>query len=92
MPGLRPQSDWIVCSAPEMTTVSKPKRNPASADVMDQKKMRGFMASNRCVRERTGSVVRSATRQRGFGERECPEDAGAPAERRAHDVDLRFVR
>jgi hypothetical protein len=27
-----------------MTTVSKPKRNPASAEVMDQKKMRRFMA------------------------------------------------
>src|SRR6185503_7480862 len=35
-PGLSPQSDWIVCSAPEITTVSKPKRNPARADVRDQ--------------------------------------------------------
>jgi hypothetical protein len=26
-----------------MTTVSKPKRKPASADVMDQKKMRLFI-------------------------------------------------
>ena len=26
-----------------MTTVSKPNKNPASADVMDQKKMRDFM-------------------------------------------------
>ena len=26
-----------------MTTVSKPNRNPASAEVMDQKKMRAFM-------------------------------------------------
>ena len=43
-PGLKPQSDWIFCSAPEMTTVSKPKRNPARAEVMDQKKMRAFMA------------------------------------------------
>lgn len=34
--GLRPQSDWIVFSAPEITTVSKPKRNPASAETIDQ--------------------------------------------------------
>src|SRR5215469_6434708 len=33
----------MVFSAPEMTTVSKPKRNPASAEVSDQKKMRPFM-------------------------------------------------
>src|SRR5258708_393529 len=33
----------MVCSAPEMTTVSKPNRNPASAELMDQKKMRAFM-------------------------------------------------
>src|ERR1700738_3250763 len=46
-PGLRPQSDWIVFSAPEMTTVSKPKRNPASADVRDQKKMRPFISEYR---------------------------------------------
>ena len=43
-PGLSPQSVWMVCSAPEMTTVSKPKRNPASADVSDQKKMRLFIS------------------------------------------------
>src|SRR5580698_4687812 len=30
----------MVCSAPEMTTVSKPNRNPASADVTDQRKIR----------------------------------------------------
>src|SRR5580704_3254743 len=42
-PGLSPQSVWIVFSAPEITTVSKPKRNPASADVSDQKKMRPFI-------------------------------------------------
>ena len=35
--GLSPQSDWIVFSAPEMTTVSKPKRKPASADTTDQR-------------------------------------------------------
>src|ERR1700757_3989683 len=39
-PGLSPHSVWMVFSAPEMTTVSKPKRNPASAEVSDQKKMR----------------------------------------------------
>jgi hypothetical protein len=33
----------MVFSAPEITTVSKPKRNPASAAVSDQKKMRPFM-------------------------------------------------
>jgi hypothetical protein len=33
----------MVCSAPEMTTVSKPKRKPARAEVIDQKKMRPFM-------------------------------------------------
>ena len=43
IPALKPQSDWIVCSAPEMTTVSNPKRNPASAEVMDQKKTRFLM-------------------------------------------------
>src|SRR5436190_23491725 len=31
------QSDWIVFSAPEMTTVSNPNRNPARDDVTDQK-------------------------------------------------------
>src|SRR5437879_6354648 len=41
--GLRPQSACIVFSAPEITTVSNPKRNPASADVSDQKKMRRFI-------------------------------------------------
>src|SRR3974390_490965 len=33
----------MVFSAPEITTVSKPKRKPASADVSDQKKMRPFI-------------------------------------------------
>src|SRR5215472_4704994 len=42
-PGLKPQRLWIVFSAPEMTTVSKPKRNPASAEVSDQKKIRRFI-------------------------------------------------
>src|SRR5215472_15131624 len=38
MAALKLQSFCIVCSAPEMTTVSKPNKNPARADVMDQKK------------------------------------------------------
>src|SRR5215469_9044149 len=42
-PGLKPQRLWIVFSAPDMTTVSKPKRNPASAEVSDQKKIRRFI-------------------------------------------------
>jgi len=37
----------MVFSAPEMTTVSKPKRNPASAEVSDQKKMRPFIGETR---------------------------------------------
>ena len=41
--GLSSQSDWIVFSAPEMTTVSKPNRNPASADTTDQSRMREGM-------------------------------------------------
>src|SRR5271166_3364895 len=45
IPGLRSQSDWIVCSAPEMTTVSKPNRNPARAEVTDQNKTRPLMAA-----------------------------------------------
>src|ERR1017187_1349348 len=45
MPALSPQSAWIFCSAPEMTTVSKPKRNPASAEGSDKKKMRPFNRS-----------------------------------------------
>ncbi len=40
MPALKPQSAWIFCSAPEMTTVSKPNKKPASAEVIDQKKIR----------------------------------------------------
>src|SRR5579863_8958463 len=51
-PGLRPQSDWIVFSAPEITTVSKPKRNPASAEVSDQKKMRLFIGESRSIVQR----------------------------------------
>ena len=42
IPALRPHSFWMVCSAPEITTVSKPNKNPARAEVMDQKKMRDF--------------------------------------------------
>src|SRR5580700_1718418 len=44
--GLSAHSVWIVFSAPEITTVSKPKRNPASADVSDQKKMRPFISES----------------------------------------------
>src|SRR5689334_24434490 len=32
---LNPHKVWIVCSAPEITTVSKPNRKPASAEVSD---------------------------------------------------------
>ena len=45
IPELRSQSAWIVCSAPEMTTVSNPNRNPARAEVKDQSKMRLLMAA-----------------------------------------------
>ena len=37
---LRPHSAWMGLSAPEMTAVSKPNRNPASATVMDHCTMR----------------------------------------------------
>ena len=40
VPGSRCHKAWIVCSAPEMTTVSKPNRNPARAEVMDHRMMR----------------------------------------------------
>jgi hypothetical protein len=40
MAGLNPHNAWIVFSAPEMTTVSKPNRNPASAETSDQRKSR----------------------------------------------------
>src|SRR5579872_3714003 len=42
-PGLSPHSVWMVFSAPEITTVSNPKRNPARAEVSDQKEMRPFI-------------------------------------------------
>ena len=42
-PGLNCQRFWIVFSAPEMTTVSKPTRKPASAETIDQMTMLGFM-------------------------------------------------
>src|SRR5580698_10977345 len=43
----------MVFSAPEITTVSKPKRNPASADVSDQKKTRPFISGfERCLPKR----------------------------------------
>src|SRR5208282_2020732 len=43
----------MVFSAPEITTVSKPKRNPASADVSDQKKMRAFISRACAIRAST---------------------------------------
>ncbi len=55
-PGSRPHSVCMVFSAPEMTTVSKPKRNPASAEVSDQKKMRAFIREKATYRNRCGSV------------------------------------
>src|SRR5579863_4747902 len=60
-PGLNPQSDWMVFSAPEITTVSKPKRNPASADVSDQKKMRAFIVVETAL---TKTSTAGATNQR----------------------------
>src|ERR1700722_2667652 len=35
----------MVCSAPEMTTVSNPNRNPARADVIDHRRIRTFIES-----------------------------------------------
>src|SRR5215471_4477711 len=59
-PGVSPQSAWIVFSAPEMTTVSKPKRNPASAEVRDQKKIRPFIV------EKGGAYHRMRSSTSGF--------------------------
>src|SRR5690606_11206154 len=44
----RSQSDWIVCSAPEITTVSNPKRNPArdATTALLYKKNRSFTIFN----------------------------------------------
>src|SRR5678810_1015465 len=47
IPGLRPHNVWMVFSAPEITTVSNPNRKPASAEVMDQNRMRGLMEERR---------------------------------------------
>ena len=41
--GERPQSSWIVCSAPLMTTVSNPNRNPARAAVRDHANRRSVI-------------------------------------------------
>lgn len=41
--GLSPQRTWMICSAPEMTIVSKPKRKPARAEVSDQRRKRAGM-------------------------------------------------
>src|SRR5208282_4146933 len=57
---LNPQSDWMVFSTPEMTTVSKPKRNPASAEVTDQMKIRAFMSGN----QRTGQTMSMGSQDR----------------------------
>ena len=39
---LKGQMFWICFSAPEITTVSKPKRNPASAAVIDHRNSLGL--------------------------------------------------
>jgi hypothetical protein len=46
----------MVFSAPEMTTVSNPKRNPESADVSDQKNMRPFI-EDRALGDEYYSVI-----------------------------------
>src|SRR5215467_14109460 len=51
----------MVFSAPEITTVSKPNRNPASADVSDQRKMRAFILGTRAAYHR---IVRFPVRIR----------------------------
>jgi hypothetical protein len=65
-PALNCQSAWIFCSAPEMTTVSKPNRNPASAEVIDQKNillfiqmaaMDGRPAGSQCRRAASAQVT-----------------------------------
>src|SRR5579862_9108356 len=48
----------MVCSAPEMTTVSNPNRNPAKADMIDHRKIRTFMDS----RTSSSHVIRNAGR------------------------------
>src|SRR5579871_719374 len=52
----------MVFSAPEMTTVSKPKRKPASAEVSDQKKMRAFIDGKRGAYHRINGMRRDSTR------------------------------
>src|SRR3954468_518513 len=61
------QSAWMVFSAPEITTVSNPKRNPASAETSDQRKMRLFM--DRRSMERTIGETRQKTPCRNEGGR-----------------------
>ena len=47
--GLKFQRVWISFSAPEMTTVSKPNRKPASDEVIDHKTMREPIMSAYCI-------------------------------------------
>src|SRR5690606_19675446 len=62
----RPQRLWIFCSAPEMTAVSKPKMNPASAEVMDQKISR-FMGLSGRVRPSCWTAATIPAAMLGFG-------------------------
>jgi hypothetical protein len=61
--GLSFHSDWIVPSAPEMTTVSKPKRNPANAAVRDQKKRRGDIGRQWKRKENEPRLERQVTQR-----------------------------
>src|SRR4051794_16135185 len=49
----------MVFSAPEITTVSKPNRNPARADVSDQKKMRAFIGERRSLPHNQGDSLQN---------------------------------
>src|SRR6266404_9668579 len=55
----------MVFSAPEMTTVSKPKRNPASADVSDQKKTRAFIEGRNLMSASHDKRIVDATQMLG---------------------------
>jgi hypothetical protein len=50
MDPLRVQRSWICFSAPEMTTVSKPNKKPASAEVIAQKNNLDFFIYNELMR------------------------------------------
>src|SRR5580704_6198535 len=56
----------MVFSAPEITTVSKPKRNPARAEVSDQKKMRPFMGVRGGAYHRTARSAVTPVRRAAF--------------------------